>query len=137
MSERHWIVFKHYKSLYADEYFLSLSPFDPLRAANLCALERFPRAMGITAQEAHEQLKSVILRKARQLELDAENLSFAWEEGFGYLDPAIPLQNLQESLRVLVRGTSVRVNDILSGAIRLPDYPYDKLHAYLLREGSA
>lgn len=84
-----------------------------------------------------DELKAEILAQAREKGIDPDSLAFAWGEGFGKLDPAMPKKNVSKMFTLLSQGNggTKTVRWMKSGEMDTGYYPYGKLWKYVNGEG--
>ena len=157
-AKKHWILFRnqvHYDDdLRWTDVRLRPSHFDELSGKyddergvthfdyRLLAARRIPD--GLTEEETvdfelgvYADLKAEILAQAKEKGIDPDSLAFAWDEGFGKLDPAMPKKNVSKMFTMLSQGNggAKAVRWMKNGEMDTGYYPYGKLWEYVSEQG--
>lgn len=81
----------------------------------------------------YDDLKADILAQAAEKGIDASGIRFAWDEGFGMLDPAMPKKNVSKMFNMLAQGNggAKTVRMMKEGKLDTTFYPYGRLWKYV------
>ena len=137
-----WMVYKRR----GGEMELSVSPFcDEPAFRGIAASLQIPDGLDDDAflafeREAFGLLRQEILCQTADRGLALADIRFAYEEGFGMLDPAMSCRQVIHMLNFLARdnGGAKAVRWMKAGDLDSADFPYGRLYRYVCeREGRA
>ena len=130
-----WMVYKRR----GGKMGLSVSPFcDEPAFRGLAASMQIPDGLDDDAflafeREAFGLLRQEILCQAADRGLALADIRFAYEEGFGMLDPAMPYRQVIRMLNFLAsdNGGARAVRWMKAGELDSADFPYGRLYRYV------
>ncbi len=147
----HWVLFGNQMHEGRDQIDVRLfiTPFDLLSGkyedergvtqfnTKILAWRMIPE--GLSEEEVMEfeksvypELKAEVLAQAASIGVDPDTLHFAYDEGFGKLDPAMPHKNVLRMFKMLDGS----VEKLKKGEYDTGYYPYGKLYKYVLEQKS-